>query len=275
MSATALLLLPSSLLCRFASLGGRDGQAAPADRSRAERRRRTRRGSRRRAQSARRNARARSMPSRAPAWAPWSAACTPRACPPRRSRSCMRSVNWQDAFQDRPPREELGFRRKQDDREFLVRYALGVTRGGLRPAARPRAGAEARAGAAQRRVAGGAKSRTSIACRFRFARSRRISRPARPWCMDSGDLVTAMRASMSAPGVFAPARARWPAARRRRTGREPADRRGARDGRRRADRRRRQLSAVCARGADLAAGSHEPGVRDHDPRPHAASSARS
>ena len=30
----------------------------------------------------------------------------------------IRSLNWQDAFQDRPPREELGFRRKQDDREF-------------------------------------------------------------------------------------------------------------------------------------------------------------
>src|SRR4051812_8077837 len=26
----------------------------------------------------------------------------------------IRSVNWQDAFQDRPPRAELGFRRKQD-----------------------------------------------------------------------------------------------------------------------------------------------------------------
>src|SRR4029078_8928781 len=38
----------------------------------------------------------------------------------------IRSVNWQDAFRDRPPREELGFRRKQDERNFLVRFALGV-----------------------------------------------------------------------------------------------------------------------------------------------------
>ena len=36
----------------------------------------------------------------------------------------IRSLNWQDAFRDRPPREELGFRRKQDERNFLVRYAL-------------------------------------------------------------------------------------------------------------------------------------------------------
>src|SRR3954468_19427510 len=43
----------------------------------------------------------------------------------------IRPVNWQDAFQDRPPRAELGFRRKQDDRNFLVRYALGVNRDGF------------------------------------------------------------------------------------------------------------------------------------------------
>src|SRR5688500_13449373 len=43
----------------------------------------------------------------------------------------LSSVNWEDAFRDRPPREELGFRRKQDDREFLVRYALGVTNKGF------------------------------------------------------------------------------------------------------------------------------------------------
>jgi NTE family protein len=43
----------------------------------------------------------------------------------------IRSVNWQEAFRDRPPREELGFRRKQDDRNFLVRYSLGITERGF------------------------------------------------------------------------------------------------------------------------------------------------
>src|SRR4030095_14898237 len=38
----------------------------------------------------------------------------------------VRSLNWQDSFRDRPPREELGFRRKQDERNFLGRFALGV-----------------------------------------------------------------------------------------------------------------------------------------------------
>jgi len=48
--------------------------------------------------------------------------------------SLLKSVNWQDAFQDRPPRAELGYRRKQDDRNFLVRYALGINRDGFQVA---------------------------------------------------------------------------------------------------------------------------------------------
>ena len=63
------------------------------------------------------------------------------------------SVNWQDAFQDRPPRAELGFRRKQDDREFPRPLRAGPDRRRLRAAARPRPGTEAGAGAAQRRAA--------------------------------------------------------------------------------------------------------------------------
>src|SRR5450755_853109 len=41
----------------------------------------------------------------------------------------MRSVDWQDAFRDRPSRRDLAFRRKQDDRNFLVRLPLGVKHG--------------------------------------------------------------------------------------------------------------------------------------------------
>jgi NTE family protein len=116
----------------------------------------------------------------------------------------IRSLNWQDAFQDRPPREELGFRRKQDNREFLVRYALGVTEEGfvlprglvqgqkleqvLRDAALPVAEIQDfdRLPIPFRAVATDLETGQAV-------------------IMDSGDLVTAMRASMSAPGVFAPA----------------------------------------------------------------------
>ncbi len=114
------------------------------------------------------------------------------------------SVNWQDAFQDRPPRAELGFRRKQDDRNFLVRYALGVRDDGfvlpqglvqgqkleqvLRSAALPVAEIHDfdRLPIAFRAVATDLETGEAVV-------------------MHDGDLVTAMRASMSAPGLFAPA----------------------------------------------------------------------
>jgi len=114
------------------------------------------------------------------------------------------SVNWQDAFQDRPPRAELGFRRKQDDRNFLVRYSLGVSDKGfvlprglvqgqkleqvLRNAALPVADVQ---------------DFDKLPIPFR-AVATDLETGERA-LMGSGDLVTAMRASMSAPGVFSPA----------------------------------------------------------------------
>src|ERR1700753_1056511 len=43
--------------------------------------------------------------------------------------STMRSVDWQEAFRDAPPRRDLGFRRKQDDRNFLVELPLRLKHG--------------------------------------------------------------------------------------------------------------------------------------------------
>lgn len=116
----------------------------------------------------------------------------------------LRSVNWEDAFRDRPPREELGFRRKQDDREFLVRYALGLTEKGF---VLPRGLVQ---GQKLEQVLRGASLPVAAIQHFD-----RLPIPFRAVAtdletgeaaiLDSGDLVTAMRASMSAPGVFAPA----------------------------------------------------------------------
>lgn len=115
----------------------------------------------------------------------------------------LSSVNWEDAFKDRPPREELGFRRKQDDREFLVRYALGVTDKGF---VLPRGLVQ---GQKLEQVLRGAALPVAAIQNFD-----RLPIPFRAVAtdletgeaaiLDSGDLVTAMRASMSAPGVFAP-----------------------------------------------------------------------
>src|SRR6202048_3043389 len=45
---------------------------------------------------------------------------------PREIESIMTSLNWQDAFRDKPPREDLTFRRKQEDQNFLVKFPLGI-----------------------------------------------------------------------------------------------------------------------------------------------------
>lgn len=114
------------------------------------------------------------------------------------------SVNWQDAFQDRPPRAELGFRRKQDDRNFLVRYALGVRDDGF---VLP-----------QGLVQGQKLEQVLRSAALPVAEIHDFDRLPIPFraiatdletgdevLMSNGDLVTAMRASMSAPGLFAPA----------------------------------------------------------------------
>ncbi|HEX7116297.1 MAG TPA: patatin-like phospholipase family protein [Steroidobacter sp.] len=116
----------------------------------------------------------------------------------------LESLNWQDAFRDRPPREELGFRRKQDDRNFLVRYALGVTDKGfvLPPGLIQGQKLEQVLRQATLPVA---EIRRFDDLPIPFRAIATDLETGEPVVMDSGDLVTAMRASMSAPGVFAPA----------------------------------------------------------------------
>lgn len=116
----------------------------------------------------------------------------------------LRSVNWEDAFRDRPPREELGFRRKQDDREFLVRYALGLTDKGF---VLPRGLVQGQKLEQVLRSASlpvaGISNFDRLPIPFRAVATDLETGEA--VILDSGDLVTAMRASMSAPGVFSPA----------------------------------------------------------------------
>ncbi len=117
----------------------------------------------------------------------------------------IRSLNWQDAFRDRPPREELGFRRKQDERNFLVRFALGLKKdkGLVLPPGLVQ-------GQTLEQVLRNAALPVAEVQRFDklpipFRAIATDLETGQPVVMDSGDLVTAMRASMSAPGVFAPA----------------------------------------------------------------------
>ena len=117
--------------------------------------------------------------------------------------SMMTSVDWQDAFRDSPPRRDLAFRRKEDDRNYLVRLPLGLKHGEfLLPK-----------GLIQgQKLQEALRSRT---LRFQdIASFDALPTPFRAVAtdletgegvlLDRGDLALAMRASMSAPGVFAP-----------------------------------------------------------------------
>jgi NTE family protein len=115
----------------------------------------------------------------------------------------MRSVDWQEAFHDAPPRRDLAFRRKQDDRNFLVKLPLGLKHGKI---LLPKGF-----------IQGQKLQETLRQLTLPFNNSTDFDLLPTPFravatdletgnavLMDKGDLAIAMRASMSAPGVFAP-----------------------------------------------------------------------
>jgi NTE family protein len=115
----------------------------------------------------------------------------------------MRSLDWQEAFRDAPPRRDLAFRRKQDDRNFLVRLPLGLKHGQI---LLPKGF-----------IQGQKLQETLRQLTLPFSNSTDFDLLPTPFravatdletgnavLMDRGDLAIAMRASMSAPGVFAP-----------------------------------------------------------------------
>jgi len=115
----------------------------------------------------------------------------------------MTSINWQDAFRDRPPREDLDLRRKEEDETFLVKYHFGVRDGHL---VVPKG-----------LIQGQKLTETLRRLTLPVARITDFDELPTPFravatdlengdsvVMGSGDLTSAMRASLSAPGVFAP-----------------------------------------------------------------------
>lgn len=115
----------------------------------------------------------------------------------------IRRIDWQDALSDQPPRRDLTFRRKQDDRGFLIDFKLGLRNGAfvlprgllqgqkqnllLRSATLPVSGIHDfdRLPTPFRAIATDIESGESVA-------------------LGRGNLAVAIQASMSVPGVFAP-----------------------------------------------------------------------
>src|SRR5277367_5187154 len=115
----------------------------------------------------------------------------------------MRSVDWQEAFRDAPPRRDLAFRRKQDDRNFLVRLPLGLKHGKILLPKGFIQGQKLQETLRQLTLPfSNSTDFDSLPTPFRAVATDLLTGNA--VLMDKGDLAIAMRASMSAPGVFAP-----------------------------------------------------------------------
>jgi NTE family protein len=113
------------------------------------------------------------------------------------------TLDWQDAFRDRPPREDLTFRRKQEDQNFLVRFPLGLRGGRFR--------------LPKGLIQGQKLNQTLRKLTLPVARITDFDELPTPFravatdletgeavVLKEGDLTSALRASISAPGVFAP-----------------------------------------------------------------------
>lgn len=115
----------------------------------------------------------------------------------------LRAVNWDELLGDRPPRDDLSFRRKEEDRNFLVRLPLGLHGGEFRL---PK-------GLVQGQRLNDLLRRLTLpvatigdfdALPTRFRAIATDLESGDRVVLAAGDLVTAMRASMSVPGVFVP-----------------------------------------------------------------------
>src|SRR5579862_3610800 len=115
----------------------------------------------------------------------------------------MASINWQAAFRDRPPRTELDYRRKEEDREFLVNLPLGLQ--GKRLVI-PKGLVQGQLLTETLRKLTLPVARIThfdqLPTSFRAVATNLETGAVK--VLADGDLTTAMRASMSVPGIFAP-----------------------------------------------------------------------
>lgn len=117
--------------------------------------------------------------------------------------STLRAVDWEALLGDRPPRDDLSFRRKEEDRNFLVRLPLGLHGGEFRL---PKGLVQGqRLNELLRRLTlpvATVNDFDALPTRFR-AIATDLETGERV-VLGDGDLTTAMRASLSVPGVFVP-----------------------------------------------------------------------
>lgn len=115
----------------------------------------------------------------------------------------VRTLDWRSSFQDRSPRRDLDYRRKQEERQFLVRLPVGFDREGFRL---PRGLIQGQklTQVLRRQTLPVAAVEDFDLLPIPFRAIATDIETGEPVVLARGDLTEAMRASMSAPGVFAP-----------------------------------------------------------------------
>lgn len=122
---------------------------------------------------------------------------------PDQIEALMKSIDWADAFNDDAQREDLSFRRKQDDESFLVKFDVGIKDGELQLPRGIIQGQKLSLILRQQLLpVSHIKQFDQLPTPFRAVASDLVTGEARQ--LKDGDLGLAMRASMSAPGIFAP-----------------------------------------------------------------------
>jgi NTE family protein len=115
----------------------------------------------------------------------------------------VRSINWADAFVDASPRQELSFRRKQDDAAFPVKLELGIEKGEVQLPKGLIQGQKLQLILREQLLhVSGVHDFDQLPIPFRAVASN--IETGEPYVMSGGDLALAARASMSAPGLFSP-----------------------------------------------------------------------
>ena len=113
------------------------------------------------------------------------------------------SMEWNEAFKDRPPLEDLSFRRKEDAANQMIKFDAGIRDGHLALPLGLIQGQNLNFILKSRLIhTAGVKDFNRL--RIPFAAVAADIETGEAVVLNAGELATAMRASMSIPGVFAP-----------------------------------------------------------------------
>jgi NTE family protein len=115
----------------------------------------------------------------------------------------LANIDWEEALQDRPPRRDLDFRRKEDDARYLFDLQMGIGKGGLKWPAGIISGQNLFFLLQSLTLSvANVDDFDSLPIPFRAVATN--VNTGEMTVLDRGYLASALRASMAIPGVFAP-----------------------------------------------------------------------